>query len=245
MFQMSYGNGALFCFTRVCLVVQGVRCQQSSARTYDMGQNNTSLRGCLFVRKWTASSRSARYSSVEVRGSLGWTVSIDNMHNLSGSFLCGKVCLWSHGGCGFLKWACFPQFLYFTYGFSCGTAPSFDKGERVGGAEVPASVYPSLLPSLILIPDRPQHPLCTHHLSSPGGEWAECTRHQAGYQSYLCSCRCTRQQGQVVQADCYTLEQSYIFGILNTLKVYKPTCRWSARCQLLTHMASTVFLAPG
>lgn len=49
MFQMSYGNGALFCFTRVCLVVQGVCCQQSSAKTYGMGQSNTSLRGCLFV----------------------------------------------------------------------------------------------------------------------------------------------------------------------------------------------------
>lgn len=176
------------------------------------------------------------------------------MHNLSGSFWSGKVCLQSFGGCAFLKGACFPsllpfciQFPNFTYGFSCGSAPPFDKGARAGGTEMPTFFYPSVLSSLILIPDHPQHPLCTHHLllcSSPGGAWAECTRHQARYQCYLCSCRCTRQQGQVVQADCYTLEQSCIFGILNTLKVYKPACRWNARCQLLTHMASTVLLAP-
>lgn len=68
-FQMSYGNGALFCFTRVCLVVQGVCCcQWSSARTYGMGQSNISLRACLLQQKRSASSSNARYSSWEVRG---------------------------------------------------------------------------------------------------------------------------------------------------------------------------------
>lgn len=114
------------------------------------------------------------------------------MHNLSGSFWWGKVCLQSLRGCAFLKGACFLsllpsciQFPDFTYGFSYGTAPPFDKGDRAAATEVPTSFYPSLLPSLILIPDHPQHSLCTHHLSSsPGGAWAECIRHQARYQTY-------------------------------------------------------------
>lgn len=95
------------------------------------------------------------------------------MHNLSGSFWCSKVCLWSLEGCAFLKRAVFlssylsAQFPGFTYDFSYGTVPPFDKGERAGGTEVLTSLCPLLLPSLILIPDHSQHPLCTHHLSSP------------------------------------------------------------------------------
>lgn len=96
------------------------------------------------------------------------------MHNLSGSFWCGKVCLQAWEGCAFLKGACFPSLLPFcihfpdfTYGFSYGAAPRFDKEETARGTQVPTSFYPSLLPSSILIPDHPQHLLCTHHLSSP------------------------------------------------------------------------------
>lgn len=183
--------------------------------------------------QWTASSRNARYSSLEVRGKSRMGHQYWQYAQQSGSVWWGKVCLWSLGGCAFLKGACFPSLLPFcirfpdfAYGFSYGTAPPFDKGDRAGGTEVPTSFYLSLFPSLISIHDHPQHPLCTHDLllsSLPGGAWAECTRHQGRYQDYLCSCRCTRQRGQVVQADCYTLEQSCIFGILNTLKVYKPT----------------------
>lgn len=49
MLQMSYGDGALFCFTRVCLTVHGVCWQQRPDRMSYLSESNTSLRGCLFV----------------------------------------------------------------------------------------------------------------------------------------------------------------------------------------------------
>lgn len=66
MLRMSYGNGALFCFMRVGLVVHGVCCQQSSARTSYLGQSNTSLRGCFFVT--VVSSRLQECQVLLIRG---------------------------------------------------------------------------------------------------------------------------------------------------------------------------------
>lgn len=160
-----------------------------------MGHSNTSLRGCLFV---TEVNSKLQVLLIRGEGKSRIDCKYWQLHNLSGSFWCGQVCLWSLGVCAFLKGACFPSLLPlciqlpdFTYGFSYGTASHFDKGERARGTEVPTSFPPSLLPSLILIPDHPQHPLCTHHWV-----WAGCPRHQARYQSYLCFCRCTSSKGK-------------------------------------------------
>lgn len=182
--------------------------------------------------------------------SLGWTGSIDNMHNLSGSFWCSKVCLWSLEGCAFLKRAVFLssylsahsfQVLHMTFHMELFLL--LIKGRELG--ELKCSHLCALFSSLpwswsLITPST----LCAHTISpllltQSSITWVRQTPGQAPVLFVL-----LQMYQAAARASCAgsLLYPGAVLHFWNTLKVYKPTCRWSACCQLLTHMAGTVLL---